>query len=656
MIHRALCCHVGLPHLPRPVRKPHGWAVVFATGLALVTVPQAAHAVESGVPEAPELRPGWESRLPPHPRLVLTPERLEKVRVALKDPLLRDWLEKLRQKAVADLDSPVPQRELRGRRMLDTSRKGMRRLLGWSLLYRLDGDKRFLDAACRELDALTEFTDWNPSHYLDTAEMAAGVALAYDWLHGELGRERESRIEFALRRLALATFQDAAPKLAGMSHNWNSVCHGGLVLAALAIAEKVPDEATATLRAAIPAVGNVRPTYAPDGVFTEGPMYWDYGTAYLCLLADALQTCFGDTHGVERVEGVLSSAGAMEHLTSPAGRPFNFADGRDSLRTINFATAWIADRSDDPFLLRRYADRVQAYVAGDAADRLGEMERLETLAFVFAALHPPPEGGGEEAPLAWAGQGPVPVAAMRTSWTDPSAAYIAIKGGSASFSHAHMDVGSFVYDWGRVRWFGDPDRQDYDSLESAGFTDLFDTKQTSRRWEVFRNGAESHNILRFAGGAQDVRGVARRMSFDSDPLPRAEIDLTPVYAEWVSDLRRSVSLFPDGRAVVEDRWTLLPAHAGVEVAWQFGTSAAVEVIKGGVRLRQDGRFVSVLAIEPAEVRVSVVPADSLTKPHDADNPGLMRVQFLARGSGGFRVLIAPEGTEEEALPPRHEAN
>jgi hypothetical protein len=629
-----------------------GKAIVFA----LLFLAQLAWASQAGAPEAPALEQGWESQLPPHPRLVLTPERLDKVRVALKNPSLRDWLEKLRQKAIADLDSPALLREVKGRRMLDTSRKGMRRLLGWSLLYRLDGDKRFLEAACRDLDTLTAFTDWNPSHYLDTAEMAAGVALAYDWLHGELDHEREERIELALRRLALATFQEAAPKLAEMSHNWNSVCHGGLVLAALAIAEKVPDEAAATLRAAIPAVGNVRATYAPDGVFTEGPMYWDYGTSYLCLLADALQTSFGDTYGVEKVEGVLTSARAMEHLTSPGGRPFNFADGRDSLRTINFATAWIANRSDDPFLLRRYADRVKAHLADDSEDRLGETARLEALAFIFAALNPAKEGVGEEAPLAWAAQGPVPIAAMRTSWSDPSAAYIAIKGGSAGFSHAHMDVGSFVYDWGGVRWFGDPDRQDYHSLESVGFTNLFDTTQSSRRWEVFRNGSESHNILRFGGGGQNVRGVARRMQFQSDPLPRAEIDLTPAYMDWVSNLKRSVLLFPDGRALLEDRWTLLPGHEDEEVAWQFGTSAAVEMIKGGVRLRQNDRMVSVLALEPAEVRISVVPADSLTKPHDAANPGLMRVQFLARESGAFRVLIAPDGTENEPFPKWSAAN
>jgi hypothetical protein len=29
--------------------------------------------------------------------------------------------------------------------------------------------------------AVAAFADWNPSHFLDTAEMTAGLALGYDW-------------------------------------------------------------------------------------------------------------------------------------------------------------------------------------------------------------------------------------------------------------------------------------------------------------------------------------------------------------------------------------------------------------------------------------------------------------------------------------------
>ena len=33
---------------------------------------------------------------------------------------------------------------------------------------------------------MSKFEDWNPSHFLDVAEMTAGLAIGYDWLYDEL--------------------------------------------------------------------------------------------------------------------------------------------------------------------------------------------------------------------------------------------------------------------------------------------------------------------------------------------------------------------------------------------------------------------------------------------------------------------------------------
>jgi hypothetical protein len=45
---------------------------------------------------------------------------------------------------------------------------------------------------------------------------------------------------------------------------------------------------------------------------------------------------------------------------------------------------------------------------------------------------------------------------------------VAMKGGSVSVNHAHMDIGSFVMDADGVRWAMDFGMQDYESLESKG--------------------------------------------------------------------------------------------------------------------------------------------------------------------------------------------
>src|SRR5574337_466015 len=91
--------------------------------------------------------------------------------------------------------------------------------------------------------AVSAFPDWNPSHFLDVAEMSHAVAIGYDWLYDFL-----SAADRAIVRKALVT-HGLRPSLelyraqkgwVAVSHNWNEVCNGGMVLAALAIADEEP--------------------------------------------------------------------------------------------------------------------------------------------------------------------------------------------------------------------------------------------------------------------------------------------------------------------------------------------------------------------------------------------------------------------------------
>ena len=54
---------------------------------------------------------------------------------------------------------------------------------GRRLVYRLDGNKHCVERAWRELEAAANFPDWNPRHFLDTAEMTHAFAIGYDWLY-----------------------------------------------------------------------------------------------------------------------------------------------------------------------------------------------------------------------------------------------------------------------------------------------------------------------------------------------------------------------------------------------------------------------------------------------------------------------------------------
>lgn len=58
--------------------------------------------------------------------------------------------------------------------------------------------KKYLDRAEKEMLAIAAFSDWNPSHFLDVAEMTMAVAIGYDWTHDALSASSKSIIKEAI--------------------------------------------------------------------------------------------------------------------------------------------------------------------------------------------------------------------------------------------------------------------------------------------------------------------------------------------------------------------------------------------------------------------------------------------------------------------------
>jgi hypothetical protein len=65
---------------------------------------------------------------------------------------------------------------------LSASRQVLDRVRTLALVSRFYGDRRYSNRAWQELEAAAAFPDWNPSHFLHTAEMTHAFALGYDWL------------------------------------------------------------------------------------------------------------------------------------------------------------------------------------------------------------------------------------------------------------------------------------------------------------------------------------------------------------------------------------------------------------------------------------------------------------------------------------------
>ena len=107
------------------------------------------------------------------PRLVLTPAIEKELRSKLKsDPITKNYFQAMLLNANGILEQPLLERKVEGRRLLAVSREMLFRMNVLAMVYRINQDKKLLTRINEELTAVCKFTDWNPSHYLDVAEMS----------------------------------------------------------------------------------------------------------------------------------------------------------------------------------------------------------------------------------------------------------------------------------------------------------------------------------------------------------------------------------------------------------------------------------------------------------------------------------------------------
>lgn len=571
-------------------------------------------------------------------RLELLRGRLEakdNVAVTLHDSLL--------VKADQFIDAPPAVRKMEGIRLLNVSRQALERLITLGLVAKLTGEARFVARVDTDLRAICAFVDWNPAHFLDTAEMALAVALACDWLQDDLPAETVALARRALIDKALRPSFEGDPRwLFWIKHtnNWNSVCHAGLIAAALAVRDSEAELANRTIERAVACLPLALSAFAPDGAYVEGPTYWAYGTTFHVLAADLLTQAFGDDRGVASGQGFLESARYIAQATLPDGGFYNYGDARTDRHFLP-ALVWLAARHPEgPAFLAAELRHLDASMR-DYVHTLYNPEHFRLLgcAALWWAEAPAPA----PAPTvgSWSGRGPNPAAILRVRTpADQADAVLALKGGSPSGPHAHMDAGSFVYCARGVRWAVDLGLQDYHSLESAGIA-LWNFEQESPRWRVFRLGSEGHNILRFDQRAQAVAGRAELVGTTAQPAA-ARLDLGSLYPGLVTEARREFHLRDDGGAEIADTWRAGRAPLTASAQWLTFATARPEGADG-VLLEQDGRRLRLRAGGSNTPRIMIEDAAALLAPHDAPNPGLTRIRVevaCAAGEAGWLRIEA----------------
>ena len=560
------------------------------------------------------LRPG-------HPRLLASAGTWGAIKVRRGgDALLDAFLRRGEVEARAILPAPPVAYKKDGKRLLHVSRVALRRVLLLALHFHLTDDAALAERAGLEMLAAAAFADWNPSHFLDVGEMTAALAFGYDWLYDILDTDTRTAIADAIAEngLRAGLAHDAG---ASSANNWNAVCLGGLTLGALAVAEEEPALAAQILGKTRRNNPRGMEPYAPDGVYPEGPMYWGYGTLFQAVLLAALESALGTDWGLSRSPGFLTSADALLRLLGPSGSYFNFSDGVEH-PGMEPALWWFAHTLKRPDLLRSERAGLRPYADSTRPARPNtEEDRLLPLAALWWPDTPDANASTEQ-DLNWYGRGPNPLAVFRSAWDDLRAMFLALKGGKAALSHAHMDAGSFVFEADGVRWGHDLGMQDYLSLESEG-VDLWNTAQVSGRWDVFRLNNLSHSTLTVNGQHHRVDGQAAITHFSGAADAGAVVDLSPVFAGQAARVTRGFLFRPGGHVLIRDEIEGL--RPGDTVRWAMLTRAEITVSDASdapaALLTENGRHLRVGLQASADARFEVIPADPPPAAIDAPNPG-----------------------------------
>lgn len=556
----------------------------------------------------------------PHPRILLFQGEESTINTTIqKDTVWRNVHQTILQEADRLITIEPIKRIQIGRRLLDKSREAIRRLFFLSYAYRTTTDEKYLQRAEKELLTIAAFSDWNPSHFLDVAEMTLAVAIGYDWLYNQLSpTSREIIREAILKKGLEPSLNSKYNSWLKAEHNWNQVCNAGMSYGAMAIYESEPVLARKIINRALGSIVLPMNDYGPDGVYPEGYGYWGYGTSFNVLFISAVEKLFGTDFGLNAMPGFLKTAGFLEGMTGPSGKPFNYSDagGNGGFHPAMF---WLSKKINDPSVLweeKRYLIKNNPQALVD--DRLLPAALLWNGGVTMDQITPP-------ASTFWTGNGKNPLALMRTSWIDSNALYVAMKGGSVSINHAHMDVGSFIMEADGVRWAMDFGMQDYESLESKGIQ-LFGRTQDAQRWTVFRLTNLVHNTLAVNNQHQLVTGSAPITKSGSNPeFMFAVTDLSQIYNTQVAKSVRGIAIVGQNHVVVRDEIQTL--DTATTIRWTMLTPASAKIVgKNQIELTKDGKTLLLKVKAKGKIAMKTWSTDP---PHDYDapNPGTTLVGF-----------------------------
>ena len=533
-----------------------------------------------------------------HPYLLFDKQAIAHIcRLARSNPRLLARLKKsLRQITLATTSAQDP------RTVIKHQARGLINISFMALVCDDDEANDALQASRKVLRELSSASSWRSrpaiKSFLDCAETAVAVALAYDWLYDKLLDEERQAIQDALCRHvlepALAAYEDPLLLWPKRRDNCALVSNSGILIAALAVLEQYRDLATRLVAKSLAASENSFEAFAPDGAWPEGLSYWSLAIRYAGLMVAVLESTLGDSFGLADRPGFAQTGDFALHTVGPFGTAFNFGDSEPQFDVSPLA--WLAHRFKRPidgWLIRDYEGWYLPFTTIWANRKRAGPKALNL-----------PKG------KIFRGTA---LACFRNTWSSTPRArpvYLAIKGGNApanpgastgrpedTMLHVQADAGSFVIDGAKRRWVIDLGSDDYDL---PGYFDHGADNRSGPRWRYYRAHAAGHNTLVIDGLNQVPNACTPILgSCTEGDCKWVVFDLSAAYGAPAGSVRRGAALI--GRhIVIQDE---IDPEISDNIVWAIHTSADPDWVAGGVaRFRLgDDRFVARI-LEPSTAR------------------------------------------------------
>lgn len=570
-----------------------------------------------------------------HPRLFFSKEDIARVIQLNKngDSLIRIGYRQNRREAEEVLKQPLLKYFLDDAKLrVPSVHKFAVQLPALIMMYQLTGDTNYARRVINQFIQLSDFPDWGANrHFLDAGIGGFDFALAYDALYSFMNRDEKKMMKDAVMQHVLMPGKLQLQNRVWWStanHNWNGICNGGIIMAALALYEDDPEGMSEIIALAINALPKYIQSFEPDGQSEEGLMYWGYGLMYTTIAMESMQRVLGTTFGLDQFSGFKKTGWFPTYVSGPVT---SLSIGDDPLKNSRIRSFfWFAKNNKDSALAKMQYDLCKETNTMNWMDMLyynpgmvnaKSVTRIHSLENYIRGIE---------------------VMSLRDGW-NKNAVFVSMHGGKNFANHGHLDAGSFdIQALGEVWAYGNLGSDNYTTPGYFSKTTLptytgVDSPQIAPgRWHFYRLRAEGKNCLVFNPSASPDQNEKGSAVLKSQLIGINEssytLDLANCYSRDVTSYSRKIQLNKLTSIItVEDDFV---SKSKATVWWSMHTKAKIELVSEGktALLKLNGKQMLVTIKSPTNASFQVLgasylPGETFPFTKNSVNKGFMKLSI-----------------------------